>query len=216
MKSLRLKQGIDVQKEPILSSNKDNHTNDVFTVSSNDLTDDGGAISAYKLMLSILDSEFKAAQQMDQHLSGCVPKGLNKFPRTCSLLCLLEIIGGIASNLLKYISFDEGNFSRPYSTSKNFISMEFVHAARQYVKNYLLNLPSINNRPIIYIDKPQVERAHVFYSYLETTMNILFDASVINYTSQIDRETAPNNRLSKTYVTSSVSHSCKRQQLDLY
>ncbi|CAF4849461.1 unnamed protein product, partial [Rotaria socialis] len=71
----RLKQGIDGQNEPILSSNDDD-TNDVFNVCSNDLTDDGGVISAYKLMLSILDSYFKTAQQMDRHSSGCVPKGL--------------------------------------------------------------------------------------------------------------------------------------------
>ncbi|CAM4980562.1 unnamed protein product, partial [Rotaria socialis] len=199
MKSLRLKQGIDGQNEPILSSNDDD-TNDVFNVCSNDLTDDGGVISAYKLMLSILDSYFKTAQQMDRHSSGCVPKGLSKFPRACSLLYLLEIISGIASNLLKYISFDEGNFSRPHSKSKKFISMEFVHAARQHVKIYLLNLPSINNRPITYIDKSQVERAHIFYSYVETTMNMLFDASFINYTSQIDRETTSVNYLSKTMV----------------
>lgn len=78
--------------------------------------------------------------------------------------------------------------------------MEFVHAARQYVNNYLLNLPSIDNRPIIYIDRSQVERAHIFYSYVDTTMTMLFDASFINYTSQIDRETTSINCLSKTYV----------------
>ena len=79
MKSLRLQQGIDIQNEPILSSNDENHTNDIFNIFLNDITDDGGVISAYKLMLSILGSDFRIAQQMDEHLSGCVPKGLINF-----------------------------------------------------------------------------------------------------------------------------------------
>lgn len=201
MRSLRVKQGLTVEAlSNLSSSNNNNNTNDVFDISPNDVTDDGGVISAYKLLVSILNSDFKISQQMDEHLIGCVRKGTNKFPRTCALLCLLEIIGDIASNLLKYISFDEGDFSRPQSTSNKYISTEFVHAARQCVRTYLLSVPTIDNRPIIYIDRSQVERAYVFYTYVETTMKMLFDVSLINRTSQIDQENNPTSHLSKTYV----------------
>jgi hypothetical protein len=201
MTSLRLKQGIADQNEPNSFSNNNEHHYDVFDICPSDLTDDGGAVSAFKLMISILNSDFKIAQQMDEHLIGCVRKGPNKFPRTCSLLCLLEIIGDIASNLLKYIVFDEGDFSRPHSKSNKFISTEFVNAARQYVINYLTKLPIIDGRPIIYIDKSQVERAYILYTYVETTTQILFDASLINHTNPIDKKSNPINDLSKKYVT---------------
>jgi hypothetical protein len=201
MTSLRLKQGVIDQNVPNLPLNDNEQHHDVFDICPSDLTDDGGAVSAFKLLISILNSDFKIAQQMDEHLIGCVRKAPNKFPRTCALLSLLEIIGDIASNLLKHIVFDEGNFSRPHSTSNKFISSEFIHATREYVTNYMLKLPIIDGRPIIYIDKPQVERAYIFYTYVETTTKILFDASLIHHASQIDEETSTTNHLSKKYVT---------------
>ncbi len=201
MKSLRLKQGINDQSASNLPVDHDEYRCDIFDVSSADSTDDGGAVSAFKLMMSILNSDFKIAQQMDEHLVGCVRKGLSKFPRTCALLCLFEIIGDIASNLLKYIVFDEGNFSRPSSTSNKFVSSEFVHAARRYVISYLLKLPIINSRPVIYIDKQQVERAYIFYTYVETTTKRLFDTTLINQASQINQEPSCTNQLSTKYVS---------------
>ncbi len=202
MKSLRIKQGINNDKNSSNSSNDHNeHHHDIFEPCPDDLTDNGGVISAYKLMLSIINSEFQIAQQMDEHLVGYVRKATNKFPRICALLCLLEIIGEISSNLLKYIVFDEGNFSRPRSSSNKFISLEFVCAARQHVKNYVTNLPVIDGRPIIYINKLQVERAFSFYTYIETTTKMLFDASLVKPTSQIVQETNSTNHLSKQYVT---------------
>ena len=104
---------------------------DVFDVSPNDLTDDGKAISAYKLMISIMESDFKLAQQHDDHLAGSVRKGTSKFPRLTALLVLLEIVGDIASKLLGYIDFEEGNFSRTNLNRNQFISSNFVHAAQQ-------------------------------------------------------------------------------------
>ncbi|CAF3836210.1 unnamed protein product [Rotaria sp. Silwood1] len=197
MKSLRIKQGI-INENPSTSS-IDNHEyhHDVFHPCPDDSTENGGIISAYKLMMSILDCEFKGAQQMQAHLVGCARKATNKFPQICAILCSFEIIGEIASNLLKYIIFDEGNYSRPHSLSNKCISLEFVCAARQYVKNYITNLPVIDGRSIIYINKLQVERAFNFYTYVEGTTTMLFDASLINQTGQIVQETNLTNCLSK-------------------
>ena len=201
MKLLRTKQGINNNKNSSNSSNDhDDYHHDIFDPCSDDSTDNGSVISAYKLMISIIKSEFKIAQQMEEHLVGCVRKATNKFPRICALLCAFEIIGEIASNLLKYIVFDEGDFSRPHSLSNKFISLEFVCAARLYAKNYLINLPIIDGRPIIYINKLQVERAFSFYTYIETTTKMLFDTSLINSTSQLVQETNLTNHLSKRYV----------------
>ncbi|CAF3850791.1 unnamed protein product [Adineta steineri] len=198
MKALRSKQGIVSNNNLSNSSiSEDEYRHDIVYPRPEDLTNDDSSISAHKLMNSILDSEFKIAQQMDEHLVECVPKSTYKFPRTCSLLCVLEIIGEIASNLLKYIVFDEGNFSRPHSSSNKFISVDFVLAAHQYVANYITTLPKIEGRPIIYINKLQVERAFHFYVYVETTTKILFDASLINSTSQIGQDTNLTNQLSK-------------------
>ncbi|CAF4127646.1 unnamed protein product, partial [Adineta steineri] len=90
-----------------------------------------------------------------------------------------------------------GNFSRPHSSSNKFISVDFVLAAHQYVANYITTLPKIEGRPIIYINKLQVERAFHFYVYVETKTKILFDASLINSTSQIGQDTHLTNQLSK-------------------
>ena len=201
MTSLRIKQGINNNENSSNSSNDhDDHHHDIFDPCSGDSTDNGGIISAYKLMISIIKSEFEIARQMEEHLVGCIRKVTNKFPRTCALLCVFEIIGEIASNLLRYIVFDEGNFSRPHSLSNKFISLEFVCAAHQYANAYVNNLPTIDGRPIIYINKLQVERAFSFYTYIETTTKMLFDASLINPTSQIVQETNLINHLSKQYV----------------
>ncbi|CAF3956652.1 unnamed protein product [Rotaria sordida] len=197
MMSLRIKQGITNENSSTSSIDNDKYHHDVFHPCPDDSTENGGIISAYKLMMSILDSEFKGAQQMEEHLVGCVRKATNNFPRICAILCLFEIIGEICSNLLKYIIFDEGNFSRPHSLSNKFISLEFVCAARQYVKNYMTNLPVIDGRSIIYINKLQVERGFNFYTYLEGTTKMLFSASLINQTGQIVQETNLTNCLSK-------------------
>ncbi|CAF3818154.1 unnamed protein product [Rotaria sp. Silwood1] len=197
MKSLRIKQGIINENPSTSSIDNDEYHHDVFHPCPDDSTENGGIISAYKLMMSILDCEFKGAQQMQAHLVGCARKATNKFPQICAILCSFEIIGEIASNLLKYIIFDEGNYSRPHSLSNKFISLEFVCAARQYVKNYITNLPVIDGRSIIYINKLQVERAFNFYTYVEGTTTMLFDASLINQTGQIVQETNLTNCLSK-------------------
>lgn len=194
MKSLRLKQGISNNENSSNSSNDHNDFHhDIFDPCPDDLTETGDYISAYKLMISIINSEFKVAQQMEEHLVDCVPKATYKFPRTCALLCIFEIIGQIGSNLLKYIVFDEGKFSRPHSSSNKYISLEFICAAHQYVKHYVASLP------VIYINKSQVERAFSFYTYMETTTNILFDASFIGPGSQILQEINVTNHASKQY-----------------
>jgi hypothetical protein len=200
MTALRREQGLADQNTTYLPSNNNEHQHDVFDISPNDSTEDGGVISSFKLMISVLNSDFKIAQQMDDYLSGNVRKGTYKFLRSCALLSLLEIIGDIASNLLKYIVFDEGNFSRPRSTSNKFISPQFIYAAQQYVSNYIRKLPIIDGRPIIYIDKLQVERSCIYYSYVETTTKILFDASLVNKAIQIDQEANLTSHLSKQYV----------------
>ena len=197
MIQLRQEQGITESMEHV-SEDLNGHTciYDTFDVCSTDFTDEGSAVSGFKMMLSILNSEFKLAQQVDEHLAGAMRKGPNKFPRMCALLCLLEIIGQIASKLLKYIVFEEGNFSRPNSTSDKFISSNFINAAREYVNNYLANLPIINNRRIIYIDKSQVERSFIIYLYVESTTKILFDTSNLNHMTTNNEETQSINRLS--------------------
>ena len=198
MVNLRLKQGINAQISSNSHANDGELHADVFDVCAGDTTDDGGVVSAFKLVRSILNSEFKTAQQMNEHLTGCVRKAPTKFPRTCALLCALEIVAEIASNLLKYIVFAEGDFSKAYGSSSKTISLEYVCAARQYVNNYLLQLPKIDRRPIIYIDKSQVERAFNFYTYVETTTKILFDASLIHQTSQIQLANSLTSHLSRT------------------
>ena len=173
---------------------------DVFAISPTDFTDEGVPISAFKLMLSIMTSDFKVAQQADEHLIGSVRKGPTKFPRMCALMCLLEIVGDIASKLLKLIVFEDGNFSRANSGSKKFISSDFVRAARQHVNQFLLTLPLIESRPIIYIDKQQVERAYNLYTYVETTTKMLFDTSHIDRITRMDEEKNATSGLSKKYV----------------
>jgi hypothetical protein len=197
MKELRREQGIISETSEITSSNVNQQTNeDVFDVCPSDYTEDGIAISAFKLVYSILNSEFQLAEQTDEHLGGIVRKSTNKFPRICALFCLLEIISEIASKLLKFIIFDEGNFSRPSSMANKFISTAFVLAASKAVTEYLDKLPGIDNRPIIYIDKKQVERAYVFYSYIELTTNILFDTSNLNQLTMDSEKTQSMNKLS--------------------
>ena len=200
MVKLRKEQGLPCENQSDLTEHEDEYEYDIFDVCSTDMTDEDVPISAFKLMVSILNSEFKSAQQVDEHLVGSVRKGPSKFPRICALFCLLEIIGDISSKLLKHIVFDEGDFSRPNSTSNKFISLDFVRAARQHVNNYILNLPTINKRPIIYIDKNQVERAYMLYTYIETTTKLLFDTSYINQISRTDEEISSTNSLSKKYV----------------
>jgi hypothetical protein len=197
MKELRREQGIISETSEITSSNINQQTNeDVFDVCPSDFTEDGIAISAFKLVYSILNSEFQLAEQTDEHLGGIIRKSTNKFPRVCALFCLLEIISDIASKLLKFIIFDEGNFSRPSSMANKFISTAFVLAARKAVNEYLDKLPSINDRSIIYIDKNQVERAYVFYSYIELTTKMLFDTSDLNQLTMDTEKTQSTNKLS--------------------
>jgi hypothetical protein len=197
MKKLRQEQGVTEPVTSISTGNLNENMYNTIDISSNDFTDDNVAISSYKLMISILNSEFKLARQDDEHLAGSVRKGPSKFPRTCALLCLLEIVSDIASKVLKHIVFEEGNFTRPNSQSNKFISSNFVNAAREHVNDYLLNLPSVNNRPIIYIDKNQVERAFTFYSYVESTTKVLFDTSNLNQMISNSEETLSTNNLSK-------------------
>ena len=101
---------------------------------------------------------------------------------------------------LKYIVFDEGNFARPHSSSNKYISLEFICAAHQYVKHYISSLPVIDGRPTIHINKLQVERTFNFYTYMETTMTMLFDASFVNPGSQIVQEVNVSNPFSKQYI----------------
>ena len=202
MAQLRQKQGLssdDNSNEPVLFYDNEYKT-DVFDVTSNDLTEDGVPISAYKLMLSILNSDFKLAQQADDHLSGSVRKAPTKFPRLCALLCLVEITSDIASNLLRYIVFDDGNFTRPNSTANKYISIDFIVAARQAVKEFLSKQIIIENRPIIYIDKNLVERAHIMYNYIESTTTMLFNVSYITQLNLINQEKDLEKHLSKKYV----------------
>lgn len=165
MAQLRHDQGISTENRSDLSMCLDEEQLkiDVFDVTSSDSSEDGVSISAYKLMLSVLSSDFKLAQQVDDHLRGSVRKATTKFPRLCALLSLVEITGAIASKLVKYIVFDDGNFSRPSSTTNKYISIDFVIAARQAVKDFLSTQVIINSRPIIYIDKGLVEQAHLVY-----------------------------------------------------
>ena len=202
MAQLRQDQGISSENRSHSSTffDEEQLKIDVFDVSSSDSSEDGVSISAYKLMLSVLKSDFKLAQQVDDHLRGSVRKATSKFPRLCALLSLVEITGSIASKLLKYIEFDDGNFSRPSSATNKYISIDFVIAARQAVKEFLSKQRMIDNRPIIYIDKQLVEQAHLLYNYMESTTRMLFNVSYINQKKSIDQEKDPEKYLSQKYV----------------
>lgn len=199
MAQLRNKQGLSSEhlSYPPTPLSNNQHRMDVFDVCSSDWTDDGVPLSAYKLMLSILNSDFKLAQQVDDHLSGSVRKAPTKFPRLCALLSLVDIAGQIASQLLKYIVFDDSNFSRPHSTANKYISIDFVIAARQAVKEFLSRQIVIDDRPVIYLDKDLVERAHIVFNYMESTTRILFNVSYINQINLIDQEKDPGKHLSR-------------------
>lgn len=180
MTALRHQQGIVSGQHPEPSTpNQDQIDPDVFAISPNGFTDDGKAISAHKLMLSIMESDFKLAQQHDDHLAGSVRKEMSKFPRITALLVLLELVGAIASKLLPHINFEEGNFSRTNLNSTNFISLNFIDAARQAVENFVSSLIIIDSHPVIYIEKTDVDRAYILYNYMELTTRMLFNVSNI-------------------------------------
>lgn len=198
MDKLRDQQGLgDLQHSDTFMYDLNQDNIDVFDVCTEDLLDDGSAISAHQLMVSILSADFKISQQADEHLVGSVRKAPTKFPRLCALLFLLEIVSEIASKLLKFIVFQDGNFSRPNTTSNKFISQDFVMMARHLVKEFLQGLPVVANRFIIYIDKGQVERAFALYTYTETTAKIMFNVSNISHLSNKNLDNNTNNKLTR-------------------
>ena len=127
MESLRAKQGITNDENSSNSFiNRNDFHHDIFDPCPNDITETGDYISAYKLMISIMNSEFKVAQQMEEHLVDCIPKATYKFPRTCALLCAFEIIGNIASNVLKY-RLSEVSFTRKLHIWSSLLHPDFTN-----------------------------------------------------------------------------------------